>query len=63
MPFEDVIKPRFGFAFLVHDAGSANVLYGSSAGLDVSAVQEWTQETPGVEDTAEVDDHFGGALY
>jgi hypothetical protein len=43
------------------DAGAVHVLYGSNAGLQTSspADQFWTQDSPGVEDTAEEGDRFG----
>ena len=45
-------------------AGAVNVLYGSSSGLQTSspADQFWTQDTPGVEETAEGFDFFGWSL-
>lgn len=46
------------------DAGAVNVLYGSSSGLQTSspADQFWHQNSPGVEDTAEVGDEMGSSL-
>jgi hypothetical protein len=44
------------------DAGAVNVLYGTSNGLSSASNQFWTQDSPNVEDVAEVDDYFGGAL-
>ncbi len=43
-------------------AGAMNVIYGSAAGLQTSspADQFWHQDSPGVEDTAEESDRFGG---
>jgi len=51
--FEDV-----GVAF---GAGSVHVFWGSNEGLE-DASQVWTQDTPGVQETAETDDRFGQAL-
>lgn len=44
------------------DAGAVHVLYGSASGLQTSspADQFWHQDSPGVEDTAEENDRFGG---
>jgi len=46
----------------VADAGSINVLYGTTTGLSASSNQFWNQNSPGVEDRAETDDWFGTAL-
>ena len=43
-------------------AGAISVLYGSAAGLTASGGQLFTQDSPGVPDTAEGDDFFGWAL-
>jgi disulfide bond formation protein DsbB len=43
----------------VGGAGAVNVIYGSSAGLAATGNQVWSQNSPGILDTAEVDDHFG----
>ena len=53
-PFEDV-----GAAA---DAGAVTVLYGSAAGLTAAGSQQWTQDSPGVPDSAEAGDQFGVAL-
>ncbi len=45
------------------DAGSVNVLYGSSSGLRGPGSQRWTQDSPGVLDASEAGDRFGAALY
>lgn len=44
--------------------GEANVLYGSSSGLQTSSPSDqlWTQDSPGVEDTAENHDDFGSSV-
>lgn len=46
------------------NAGAVHVLYGSNSGLQTSAPadQFWTQDSPGVEDTAEGGDQFGRRL-
>jgi len=49
----------------VSDAGAVNVIYGSSAGLHRSAGhidQFWSQDSIGIADAAENDDHFGASL-
>jgi hypothetical protein len=43
-------------------SGGVSVLYGSSSGLSSANYQLWTQNTPGVADTAENGDAFGKAL-
>jgi disulfide bond formation protein DsbB len=43
-------------------SGVVHVLYGSAAGLTVTGSQLWSQDSPGVEGTAEAFDIFGGAL-
>jgi hypothetical protein len=43
----------------VPDAGGMNVIYGSAAGLAAAGNQFWTQDTPGILDTAEEADNFG----
>lgn len=53
-PFEDVLA--------VGDAGAVHVLYGSALGLTSSGSQLFTQDTPGIADTAEADDAFGFAV-
>jgi len=48
-----------------NDEGAVNVIYGSSSGLDVNNVlfdQFWTQDSPGIADTAEIGDNFGQTL-
>ena len=46
------------------DAGGANVMYGSSAGLQASSPDDqfWRQGIPGVQDSAEAGDQFGWSL-
>lgn len=43
-------------------AGAVAVLHGSGTGLTDSMNQFWHQDSPGIEDTAEASDYFGGAL-
>lgn len=43
-------------------AGVVHVLYGTAAGLSATGAQVWTEDADGVEDTAEIYDHFGDAL-
>lgn len=43
-------------------AGAVRVLYGSAAGLTSARNQVWWQDTPGIADTAELHDWFGGEL-
>ena len=43
-------------------AGVVHVLYGSAAGLTATGSQLWSQDSPGVAGTAEVNDQFGSAL-
>jgi len=47
------------------NAGAVNVIYGSTAGLSATsfADQFWTQDSAGVDDTAESYDFFGGHRY
>ena len=44
------------------NAGAVNVLYGSAAGLTGTGSQLFTQDTPGVANSAERDDDFGSTL-
>lgn len=46
----------------VSGAGAVHILYGSSSGLASTGNQQWTQDSSGIEDTAETDDNFAGAL-
>lgn len=43
-------------------AGNVQVLYGSASGLTADRSQWWTQNTPGIADTAESSDQFGRSL-
>jgi hypothetical protein len=45
------------------DAGQVNVLYGSASGLRAGSVDQlFTQNSPGINDTAETRDQFGDGL-
>jgi hypothetical protein len=46
----------------ISNAGAVSVVYGSAAGLTRTGGQLFTQNSPGVPDTAEQDDRFGDAL-
>jgi disulfide bond formation protein DsbB len=54
VPFEDVGA--------IADAGAVNVIYGSAAGLSAAGNQLWSQDSPGIMDTAETSDQFGQRL-
>jgi disulfide bond formation protein DsbB len=54
VPYEDV-----GFT---GQAGAVNVLYGSSTGLSATGDQFWTQDSPGILDSAEASDEFGWSV-
>jgi len=52
----------------VTDAGAVQVIYGSSAGLEADGMggpddQFWSQDSPGVLDSAETSDGFGHAVF
>ena len=51
VPFEDL--------HLIVDAGSVNVLYGTSKRLSATNDQNWFQDTSGVKGVAEFFDRFG----
>ena len=53
-PFEDVGAPP--------DAGAVHVLFGSADGLSAGDDQLWTQDSPGIQDSAEEGDWFGYSL-
>jgi hypothetical protein len=55
VPFEDVGN--------VTDAGLVHVVYGSTTGLTVTGSQIWTENSPGLNNTAVAGDHFGLTLY
>jgi hypothetical protein len=46
----------------IANAGAVTVLYGSPSGLSQDEVEQWTQNSPGILDRAEVGDKFGAAL-
>ena len=46
----------------IEDAGAVNILYGSVAGVRSANDQFWHQNSPGVEDSAELFDDFGTAV-
>jgi hypothetical protein len=46
----------------VRGAGAANLIYGRASGLAATGNQIWSQNSPGVVDDSETDDHFGAAL-
>jgi uncharacterized delta-60 repeat protein len=43
-------------------AGTVGVLYGSAAGLTKTSAQQWTQDSPDIQDAAEPNDFFGWAV-
>jgi hypothetical protein len=53
--------PREGVGSLA-EAGAVNVLYGVSTGLAATGNQFWHQNSSGIADVAEAQDHFGSAL-
>jgi FG-GAP repeat len=59
VPFENIEGSS-----VIRDAGAVQVIYGSSGGLQADAPddQVWTQDTPGVESTAEEFDDFGADM-
>ncbi len=59
LPFEDLVFPG------ITETGAVNVLYGSSNGLSATSPrpdQIWTQDSPDVNDFAEINDFFGVSL-
>ena len=44
------------------NAGSVNILYGSASGLAANSDQRFFQDTPGIADFSEDDDHYGTSL-
>jgi hypothetical protein len=62
VPHDSVPRPEplIGNVF---DAGSVNVLYGSSTGLTVTGNQRWHQNVSGMLDAAETGDRFGATVY
>ena len=47
----------------VVDAGSVNVLYGTSTGLSATNDQLWSQDVANIEDSAETEEFFGSAVF
>ena len=47
---------------VVNDAGAVMVFYGHDGGIEDDPEELWTQNTSGIADSAEFDDHFGAAL-
>ena len=65
VPGEDLSPHATPYEDLFEDQGAINTIYGSASGLSATAVlldQFWTQNTPSVEDSAELGDNFGGVL-
>lgn len=58
-PGEDV-GPRNGPE--VKNAGAVNVFYGQAGGLSGTGNQYWTQDSPGIKETADGGDRFGSSL-
>jgi len=46
----------------VVEAGAVNIIYGSASGLSATTNQIWDQDSPNINDFAEANDNFGGAL-
>jgi uncharacterized delta-60 repeat protein len=46
----------------IEDSGGLNAIYGSVSRLTASGNQVWTQNSPGILDSAELFDEFGGAV-
>ena len=55
VPYEDYAKGRY-------NDGAVNVIYGATNGLTWSGDQIWSQDTPGIGNTAENSDLFGYSL-
>jgi disulfide bond formation protein DsbB len=61
--FSDMaVSAPFDSVGTVAGAGVVNVIYGSAAGLTATGNQFWHQNSPGIRDAAEPDDHFGDSL-
>jgi hypothetical protein len=54
VPFEDLGA--------IADSGAVQILYGRASGLRSQRNQVWTQDSPGIANTAEADDRFGLVL-
>jgi disulfide bond formation protein DsbB len=59
----DLAIGAFGESVKSSDNGAVNVLYGSATGLSAAGNQFWSQDSPGINDSAESGDDFGFALY
>jgi hypothetical protein len=46
----------------IQDAGAVQILYGSANGISATGNQFWHQDSPYVEESAELQDEFGYAL-
>jgi hypothetical protein len=46
----------------IRDAGGVHIVMGSANGLTGTGGQFWSQNSPGISEPAETDDHFGGAF-
>jgi predicted NUDIX family NTP pyrophosphohydrolase len=59
--FADLAVGAHGEDVTIDDQGAVNVLYGSARGLQADAPDDqfWTQDSPGVEDEAELNDALG----
>lgn len=61
--FSDMaVSAPFDSVGTVAAAGVVNVIYGSASGLTAAGSQVWSQNSPGIRDAAEPDDHFGDSL-
>ena len=63
--FDDLVVgvPWEDFVPYVHDdRGAVNVIYGASRGLRATGNQLWSQDSPGILDRGEQDDHFAEAI-
>jgi hypothetical protein len=63
VPFEDIVSASTGTLQL--DAGAVNMIYGNLTGLNANGrpAEFWSQDSPGILDTAQPGDHFGQVLY
>ncbi len=52
----------FNNSLWITHAGQVAILYGTGTGLDPNSPEMWNQNTSGVTDTAEAEDHFGQSL-
>ncbi|MEM9213229.1 MAG: S8 family serine peptidase [Cyanobacteria bacterium P01_F01_bin.150] len=61
--FDDLVVgvPGEDFSSLLR-AGEVNVIYGSNSGLTSSRRQQWSQNSPGIADSAESGEFFGSEL-